>query len=194
MSDPNQPPRANPDPADRTPTTPPAADQPADATTPMATPTPDPAHQSPTSAPDPGGQPAAQPAAASGERASAQPTAGGGQASAQPTFVDQPAAAHQAPGSPHPGHYPPPPGKGAAVGRVVKHRATQLVAVGLLGLVLGGGIVALADRDHHPRYGVGSDRPGHSRFDERGDRGDRPDRGERGERGPDRVPQRDFER
>jgi hypothetical protein len=135
MSDPKQPPRANPDPAaDRTPTTPTASDQPpADATAPIAT--------------------------------------------------------------PDPGHHPAPPGKGATVGRVVRHRATQLVAVGLLGLVLGGGIVALADRDrdHHHRYGVGSDRPEHSRFDERGERWERGDRGERGERGPDR-PGRDFER
>ncbi|XVS61427.1 hypothetical protein ACQPYE_24350 [Actinosynnema sp. CA-299493] len=171
MSDPNQPPRANPDPAaDRTPTTPAA-----DATTPLSTPTPGPAD------PTPGGTPA---------------TAPGGQAAAQPT-PDEPAAAHQAPGAPHPGSYPPPPGKGAVVGRVVKHRATQLVAVGLLGLVLGGGIVALADRDHRPRYGVGSDRPGHSRFDDRGERGERAERGgrdDRGDRGPDRFPGRDFER
>ncbi|WP_367128976.1 hypothetical protein [Saccharothrix sp. HUAS TT1] len=69
---------------------------------------------------------------------------------------------------------------------MVRHRATQLVAVGLLGLVLGGGIVALLDRDR-PRHGFGADRPGHSRFDERGDRGERGDR-------PDRGPGRDFER
>lgn len=97
-------------------------------------------------------------------------------------------------------------GKGAVVGRVVRHRATQLVAVGLLGLVLGGGIVALADRDHHPRYGVGFDRsghPGHPRFEERlperrSERGPErgPERGsERGsERGPEWLPERDFER
>ncbi|WP_156077208.1 hypothetical protein [Saccharothrix sp. NRRL B-16314] len=95
------------------------------------------------------------------------------------------------------------------MGRVVRHRATQLVAVGLLGLVLGGGIVALADRHHqHPRYGVGFDRPGHPghpRFEERiperrSERG--PERGgserggsERGsERGPEWIPEREFER
>lgn len=153
MSDPNQPPPADPDrPADRTPT------PPSDATTPRTTPAgPAPDHLTPP--PGPGHQTAAPSAAA-------------------------------APPAPNPGTYPPPPPPSgrATIGRVVRHRATQLVAVGLLGLVLGGGIVALADRDHHPRYGVGADRPGHSRFDERGERGDR------GERGPDRLPGRDFER
>jgi hypothetical protein len=155
MSDPNRPPRANPDPpADRTPTTPAANQPPADATTPLSTPpppTPNPETVDPD-APDVTPGPA--------EQAAAQPP-------------------------PHPGYYPPPPPKRAVVGRVVRHRATQLVAVGLLGLVLGGGIVALAERDHHPRYGVGADRPGHSRFDERGERGDR---------GPDRVPGRGSDR
>lgn len=175
MSDPNQPPRATPDPADRTPT---------DATTPMATPAPNPANPDPTETPTAPGTQSGAPGTPAGEQASAQATAAG-----------EPAAAAQpAPGAPHPGYYPPPPGKGAAVGRVVKHRATQLVAVGLLGLVLGGGIVALADRDHHHRYGVGPDRHGHSRFDERGERGERGPWGERGERGPERVPGRDFER
>ncbi|WP_447002972.1 hypothetical protein ACRAKI_25095 [Saccharothrix isguenensis] len=76
-------------------------------------------------------------------------------------------AGHPAPGVPHPAHSQTAPGKDAVVGRVVKHRATQLVAVGLLGLVLGGGIVAAADRDHH-HYGVGFDGPpGHFQFDER---------------------------
>ena len=155
MSEPDQPPRANPEPpADRTP--------PADATTPIATPaTGTPAGAAPADSP----APAAQPTAAATEQA-----------------------------SPPPDHHPSTPGKRAVVGRVVRHRATQLVAVGLLGLVLGGGIVALADRDHHPRYGVGSERPGHSRFDERGDRGERGGPGDRGERGPDRWPGRDFER
>ncbi|MFE2751825.1 hypothetical protein ACFXGA_07445 [Actinosynnema sp. NPDC059335] len=72
---------------------------------------------------------------------------------------------------------------------MVRHRATQLVAVGLLGLVLGGGIVALVDHDRRPHYGVGHDRPGHGRFEERFDK-----RGDWGPRGPERVPQRDFER
>jgi hypothetical protein len=44
------------------------------------------------------------------------------------------------------------------------------VAVGLLGLILGGGIVALADRDGRggpDRHRFGDDR-GHARFDDRG--------------------------
>lgn len=68
--------------------------------------------------------------------------------------------------------------------RFAGHRATQLVAVGLLGLVLGGGIVGAiaANRFDH-------DRPGHVRMYDRGDRGDRfeqrgpfSDRGDRFER------------
>ncbi|TQM84619.1 hypothetical protein FHX81_7074 [Saccharothrix saharensis] len=104
-----------------------------------------------------------------------------------PPADPQPTAAASEQAAPAQDHHPTAPGRGAVVGRVVRHRATQLVAVGLLGLVLGGGIVALADRDHHPRYGVGADRPGHSRFDERGERGDR------GDRGPDRPSGRDSE-
>lgn len=71
------------------------------------------------------------------------------------------------------------PGRGR---RFVRHRATQLVAVGLLGLVLGGGIVGAvaANRSDH-RGG-----PGHVRMYERGERG--PDRGD--ERGGDRFDQR----
>ncbi|SDM55083.1 hypothetical protein SAMN04488074_12354 [Lentzea albidocapillata subsp. violacea] len=53
----------------------------------------------------------------------------------------------------------------------MRHRATQLVAVGLLGLVLGGGIVgAVAANRFDDRGG-----PGHMRMYERGERG--PDRG-----------------
>ncbi len=65
--------------------------------------------------------------------------------------------------------------------RFAGHRATQLVAVGLLGLVLGGGIVGAiaADRFDH-------DRPGHVRMYDRGDRG--PDRGDRGDRFEQRGP------
>ncbi|WP_434441927.1 hypothetical protein [Lentzea sp. E54] len=55
--------------------------------------------------------------------------------------------------------------------RFAGHRATQLVAVGLLGLVLGGGIVgAVAANRFDDRGG-----PGHMRMYERGERG--PDRG-----------------
>ncbi|MFE9750660.1 hypothetical protein ACFYOT_37625 [Saccharothrix saharensis] len=167
MSDPNRPPHADPDPpADRTPT--PPADTGHDTAAP---PTPgDQTTGQTTAPPTPGGQTTAQPAA---------PPAPGVPSAAQPAAA--------VPAAPDPGHHSPPAGR-ATIGRVVRHRATQLVAVGLLGLVLGGGIVALADRDHHPRYGVGADRHGHPRFDERGDRG------HRGERGPDRVPGRDFER
>ncbi|ONI90668.1 hypothetical protein ALI22I_11110 [Saccharothrix sp. ALI-22-I] len=129
---------------------------------------------------------AAQPAAAdpTPEQAASQPGAG--------PADDEPAAAAQS--APDPAYAPPRAGKGAVVVRVVKHRATQLVAVGLLGLVIGGGIVAIADRGDR-RSGIGLDRSGHSRFDER--KSDRfPGRDfERGsERGSDRFPGRDFER
>lgn len=79
------------------------------------------------------------------------------------------------------------PGRGR---RFVRHRATQLVAVGLLGLVLGGGIVGAvaANRfDHrggpgqvrmYERGERGPDRGG-DRFDQRGPFGDRGDRFER---------------
>jgi len=76
----------------------------------------------------------------------------------------------------------PPAGPGRAR-RFAGHRATQLVAVGLLGLVLGGGIVgAVAANRFDDRGG-----PGHMRMYERGERG--PDRGDRGgdrfeQRGP----------
>ncbi|HUQ60184.1 hypothetical protein [Lentzea sp.] len=113
----------------------------------------------------------------------------------QPTAA-QPEAAPQHPAAEHPAAAPPPPAAAAPVavapaapGRVRRfagHRATQLVAVGLLGLVLGGGIVGAATRFDH-RGG-----PGHVRMHERGDRGpdrggDRSDRrgpfGDRGDRG-----------
>ncbi|MEU7524539.1 hypothetical protein AB0A74_02245 [Saccharothrix sp. NPDC042600] len=71
---------------------------------------------------------------------------------------------------PPPGHTGfPPPGRSSAVGRFARHRATQLVAVGLLGLVLGGGIVSMVDHDRgHDRRGGAFERPGHSRMDDRG--------------------------
>jgi hypothetical protein len=74
------------------------------------------------------------------------------------------------------------------VRRFAGHRATQLVAVGLLGLVLGGGIVGAvaANRfDHRPgpghvrMYDRGQDRGG---FDQRGPFGDHGDRGDRPQR------------
>jgi 2-polyprenyl-6-methoxyphenol hydroxylase-like FAD-dependent oxidoreductase len=55
------------------------------------------------------------------------------------------------------------------VRRFAGHRATQLVAVGLLGLVLGGGIVGAVAANRFDQ------RPGHVRMYDRGDRG--PDRG-----------------
>jgi hypothetical protein len=53
----------------------------------------------------------------------------------------------------------------------VRHRATQLVAVGLLGLVLGGGIVGAVASERSDHRGG----PGKVRMHERGERG--PDRG-----------------
>lgn len=62
-----------------------------------------------------------------------------------------------------------------------RHRATQLVAVGLLGLVLGGGIVgAVAANRFDDRGG-----PGHMRMYERGERGP-----ERFDQRPDRFDER----
>ncbi|PRY40310.1 hypothetical protein CLV43_10644 [Umezawaea tangerina] len=49
--------------------------------------------------------------------------------------------------------------------RVAAHRGAQLVAVGVLGLIIGGGVVALLD---HDGYGRGPGRVGISRMDERG--------------------------
>jgi hypothetical protein len=63
----------------------------------------------------------------------------------------------------------------AKFGRFARHRATGLVAAGLLGLVLGGGLVAAFDHG-----GRGPDRAGISRHDDRG--------GDHGRgRGPDRF-------
>jgi hypothetical protein len=50
---------------------------------------------------------------------------------------------------------------------VAGHRATQLVAAGLLGLVLGGGAVALFDHGDGPGHGQG----GYSQYDSRGGHG-----------------------
>ncbi|MEU4805870.1 hypothetical protein [Actinosynnema sp. NPDC023587] len=81
-------------------------------------------------------------------------------------------------------HIPPPhvpPTTRGGFGRFARHRATQLVAVGLIGLVLGGGLVALFDRGGHGR----GDRPGLSRMDDR-----HPGRGPG--RDSDRHPGREF--
>ncbi|KOV84460.1 hypothetical protein [Nocardia sp. NRRL S-836] len=101
---------------------------------------------------------------------------------AQPA-ADQPTTPHQVP-DPAPSETtttaaPPPvaPARRSRLRGFARHRATQLVAVGLLGLVLGGGIVGAvaADRSDH-RGGPGSFRAhdrgerGPDRFDQRGDR------------------------
>ncbi|ALG11756.1 hypothetical protein [Kibdelosporangium phytohabitans] len=105
-----------------------------------------------------------------------------------PPQADQ-TAAHGAEAPPPPPPPPPPPVAArtpGGFGRFVRHRATQIVAAGLAGLVIGGGVVALVDRDG-PR---GRDNYGyHGRFDDRGPRGggpywDRPDRDFRDGPGP----------
>ncbi|GAA1289853.1 hypothetical protein [Saccharothrix xinjiangensis] len=116
--------------------------------------------------------PAPEPRPATGQPPAERP------AGEQPTAA-QPTAAQPAPP-------PPPVAPQRRFGRVVRHRATQLVAVGLLGSVLGGGLVALLDRDRHRTDNA--DRPGASRFDDRGpgrgdfDRRERRDRQEPRER------------
>jgi hypothetical protein len=120
---------------------------------------------------------------------------------------EQPAAAQPHPAAPEPAAAQAPPAAAvpaepipsaaapASRGRVRRfagHRATQLVAVGLLGLVLGGGIVGAIAADRFDHRGG----PGQVRVYERGDRG--PDRGERGDRFEQRGPFNDrgdrFER
>ncbi|CCH30334.1 hypothetical protein ABZ816_17370 [Actinosynnema sp. NPDC047251] len=81
-----------------------------------------------------------------------------------PPAAEEPAAEQPA----GPPYVPPPAGAassapGGGFGRFARNKATQLVAVGVIGLVLGGGLVALSDRDGH-RPG---DRPGLSRMDDR---------------------------
>jgi len=99
--------------------------------------------------------------AAEGPAAPAAPAASAADAPAGPP---PPPAATPAP----PAAVPAPRGRAR---RFAGHRATQLVAVGLLGLVLGGGIVgAVAANRFDDRGG-----PGHVRMYERGERG--PDRG-----------------
>jgi hypothetical protein len=93
----------------------------------------------------------------------AQPDPAGDQPAAQP--ASEPAATAA---EPPPSTAATPSDRRARVRGFVGHRATQLVAVGLLGLILGGGIVALADRDdHRGGPGRGDDR-GHHKFYDRG--------------------------
>ncbi|MET8761511.1 hypothetical protein [Lentzea sp. NPDC004782] len=113
--------------------------------------------------------PADAPAAPGQQPAAEQPAATAAEAPA-----GHPGAAPEAPVT-HPAAAPVTRGR---VRRFAGHRATQLVAVGLLGLVLGGGIVGAvaANRIDH-RSG-----PGHVRMYDRGDRGQ--DRGGFDQRGP----------
>ncbi|MCS7483232.1 hypothetical protein ACFFQW_37715 [Umezawaea endophytica] len=163
MPDPKDPQGPTPEPTAR----PPRAEQP---TTPL------PATGSP--APQPTAeQPAPQPTVE--QPAAPQPTA------EQPTPPPAPEAAPQQPvTTASAAEAPPGPPPAAApvyataprrgFRQVAAHRATQLVAVGVLGLIIGGGLVALLDRDG---YRGGHGRPGISRMDDRGP-------GPRGDHGP----------
>lgn len=150
-----------------------------------------PMEQHPTT-PLPATDPASQPATPDAAQPAAEPPAADSQASAGPTATA--AEAPQAgPATPHAASAaePPPPPHVAAAGpeqatappprkrfrQVVAHRATQLVAVGVLGLIIGGGLVALLD---HDGYRGGHGRPGFSRMDERGAPGPAPRPGPHG--------------
>lgn len=117
-----------------------------------------------------------------------QPAPGQPEATAAQSADEPAATAAEAPSDPNQPAASPVPPVAAPVRRsrvrgFARHRATQLVAVGLLGLVLGGGIVgAIAANRFDDRGG-----PGHVRMYERGERG--PDRGDRFEerRGGDRF-------
>ncbi|MFD4643019.1 hypothetical protein ACFWN2_37315 [Lentzea sp. NPDC058436] len=139
----------------------------------------------------PGQHPTAElPATAAPQPTTEQPAAA---APAAASAAEPPPSAAQAPAGPPPAATPAaavPAGRGR---RFVRHRATQLVAVGLLGLVLGGGIVgAVAANRHDHRGGPGQVRMyergergpdrGGDRFDQRGPFGERGDRGDRFER------------
>ncbi|MFI6099984.1 hypothetical protein ACIA8G_30925 [Lentzea sp. NPDC051213] len=118
----------------------------------------------------PGQQPTAEQPAATSAEAPAAP------ATETSTAAEAPAAAPVPPAAAPVAAVPAGPGR---VRRIAGHRATQLVAVGLLGLVLGGGIVGAIAANRF------DDRPGHVRMYERGG----PDRGDRGgdrfeQRGP----------
>ncbi|WP_086667780.1 hypothetical protein [Lentzea kentuckyensis] len=126
--------------------------------------------------------PAEAPATPGQQPAPEQPAATAAEPPPAATAAEPPPAAAPAaaPAAPIPSAAAPA-GRGRAR-RFAGHRATQLVAVGLLGLVLGGGIVgAIAANRFDHRGG-----PGHVRMYERGDRG--PDRGDRGDRFEQRGP------
>ena len=158
----------------------PAPDQ---ATTPLPAGAPATPGQHPTAEPS-AGAPAETPAAATAAEAPAAPAAAQAPAAATAAEAPAPAAAAAAPPSVAA------PARPGRVRRFAGHRATQLVAVGLLGLVLGGGIVGAvaADRFDH-RGGPGQVRMhdrgerGPDRFDQRGPFGDRGDRGGWNDRG-----------
>jgi len=162
MPDPNDPRGSTPEPAQQ----PPRAEQPTDRVepTPVHPTTPLPAAETPAHQPQPAAETPHPAAAPTPEPApAAAPTAPG------PTTT---ASAAEAPVGP-----PPPPTEAAGPAyatappprrrfrQVAAHRATQLVAVGVLGLIIGGGVVALLD---HDGYGRGHGRPGISRMDQRG--------------------------
>ncbi len=144
--------------------------------TPEPTPQPPRAEQPTTPLPSTGTPPAAQPSpAAEAPRQAAAPPPAAGTEPAEPVTT---ASAAEAPAGPPPVHATAPRRR---FRQVAAHRATQLVAVGLLGLVIGGGFVALLDRDGH--RGGAHGRPGISRMDDRGGPGGPGPRGDR-DRGP----------
>ncbi|MEV0677674.1 hypothetical protein AB0I60_14240 [Actinosynnema sp. NPDC050436] len=122
----------------------------------------------PQAAPPPAAPPQATDPQAAGPQAT-DPQAAPSQTDGPQAEAPQPSAAPQAAApqaAPQAGHVPPRtphPAPGGGFGRFARHKGTQLVVVGLIGLVLGGGLVALLDRDGR---GPG-DRPGLSRMDER---------------------------
>jgi hypothetical protein len=103
--------------------------------------------------------------------------------------AEHPAAPAPQSTSEHPAAAPIPPAAPVAgpgrVRRFAGHRATQLVAVGLLGLVLGGGIVGAVAANRLDHSG-----PGHIRMYDRGERGPGPAPGRAPDRGGDRFDQR----
>ncbi|ATY15950.1 hypothetical protein CU254_40385 [Amycolatopsis sp. AA4] len=128
-----------------------------------------------------GGQPeaaeeAAQPGAAAEQTSELGQPAPGAEQPAQPAsgaaHASQPASAAQQPGyyaPPGPWGMPLPPPKQGGFRRFVSHRATQLVGVGVLGLVVGGGVVGgvMAATHHSGRPGMSQHQGGH-RFNDGG--------------------------